>query len=238
MIYEIDGVAYRAGKRLWTPADEDRLRALYPHQPTAAVAAALGRSCPSTYNRARQLGLTKSDAFWASPASGRTNGRQGIGTRFVKGQAPANKGLRRPGWGPGRMKETQFRPGTRQGAAAENWRPIGTTAVDAEGYWRIKVREAAPGEPHGFGNTQAWPLLHRHRWAEAHGPIPPGHAVVFRDGDRTNCALENLELVSRQELMRRNSVHRLPAPLVQTIQLLGAVKRQIRRRERHATHDR
>jgi hypothetical protein len=136
------------------------------------------------------------------------------------------------------MKATQFKKGARSGVAVTNWRPIGTIALDAEGYSRIKVREALPGEPHGFGNTKAWPLLNRHLWATAHGPIPAGHAVVFKDGNRANCVLENLELVSQRDLMRRNSMHNLPKPLAQAIQLLGALKRQIRRRDHvQAQHD-
>lgn len=41
---------------------------------------------------------------------------------------------------------------------------------------------------------------------------------------------ENLELVTRADVLRRNSVHNLPKELATTIQLLGALKRQIRRR--------
>ena len=46
----------------------------------------------------------------------------------------------------------------------------------------------------------------------------------------------NDELITRAELCRRNSIHNLPAPLKQTIQLLGALKRQIRKRD-HAGND-
>lgn len=71
------------------------------------------------------------------------------------------------------------------------------------------------------------------------GARPPGHSVVFKDGNKANCAIENLELLTRADLMRRNTVHHLPTPLVQTIQLLGALTRQIRKRETHGstTHD-
>lgn len=239
MIYEIDGVRYRAGRRLWTTADDAVLRARYPHESTAALAPALGRSLRAVYARAKTLGLVKSAAYLASPAACRLRRGDGTGaaTRFKPGQVPANKGLRRPGWGPGRMKATQFKPGERRGVAAKLWRPIGTIALDTDGYQRIKVREARPGEAHGFGNMQVWPLLNRHLWTEAHGPIPPGHAVVFKDGNPAHCVLDNLELVTMQELLRRNSVHRLPAPLKATIHLLGAVKRQIRRHDPHAAHD-
>ncbi|MGE3840086.1 MAG: HNH endonuclease signature motif containing protein [Vicinamibacterales bacterium] len=218
-------------RRFWT-ADEDRiLRERFPHEPTKTVAAALGRAYGGTHQRAGALGLRKSAVYLASPCAGRLGHGQGGATRFPKGHVPANKGLRRPGWGPGRMKSTQFKPGCRQGVAAKNWMPIGTINV-IDGYLRIKVREALPGEAYGSGNTKAWPLMQRYVWEQAHGPVPENHVVVFKDGNTRNCDLSNLECLSRQELMQRNSIHRLPPALKQTVQLLGRVNRQIRKRER------
>src|SRR6185312_10334383 len=108
-------------------------------------------------------GLRKSAEYLASPNAYRFRRGGGCGKeyRFKKGQVPPNKGLRRPGWGPGRMKETQFKRGERRGVAAENYCPLGTIKTDPEGYQRIKVRDAAPGEHTGFGNVNVWPLLHR-----------------------------------------------------------------------------
>jgi hypothetical protein len=224
-------------RRFWTTAEEALLRAQYPNTPTKNLARQLRRPLSSVYQHAASLGLTKSAAYLASPAAGRTNGRQGIGTRFPPGHVPANKGLRRPGWGPGRMKSTQFQPGVRLGVAAKNWRPVGTILTDTEGHQRIKVREAHPGEAYGFGNVRVWPLLQRHVWEQANGPIPSGHAICFKDGDKARCAIQNLECISRLELMRRNSVHRYPKALSHTIQVLGALKRQLRKRTNHAQHD-
>jgi hypothetical protein len=234
-------VRYRAGKRLWEPEDDAILRARYPHEQTALVAAALCRSVRALYVRARQLELTKTDIYLASPAACRLRreaSAASIATRFKPGQVPINKGVRRPGWAPGRMKSTQFKSGERRGAASRNWMPVGSIRVDYEGYQRIKVREWEPGEATGFGNTRIWPLLQRHTWEQVHGPIPPGHAVVFKDGNRQHCAIENLELISRADLMKRNTIHNLPQPLVQTIQLLGALNRQIRKRRRDGEDDR
>lgn len=221
---------FRAGKRLWTAEEDATLRQRYPYEQTEVIARALGRTLPATYNRALSMGLRKSAAYLASPAACRTNGRQGMGTRFERGHVPANKGLRRPGWSPGRMKSTQFKKGERRGVAARNWRAIGTILTDTEGYQRIKVREARSGEAYGFGNVRVWPLLQRHVWTQAHGVIPLGHTVCFKNGDKTDCALANLELVSRSDLMKRNTVHNYPKPLAETIQLLGALTRKIRRR--------
>ena len=38
------------------------------------------------------------------------------------------------------------------------------------------------------------PYLHRRIWVEAHGQIPPRHEVVFINGDKLDCRLENLKL--------------------------------------------
>jgi hypothetical protein len=150
---------------------------------------------------------------------------------FPKGHVPANKGVRRPGWFAGRMRETQFRKGQRSGIAAKNWKPIGTILPDGEGYLRIKVREAVCGkEATGFGNSKVWPMYNRYVWEQHHGPIPPQHLVVFKDRDRANCSIENLELISMAENARRNSMWtNLPRALALTIQLNGALKRRLRR---------
>lgn len=235
------GDRFRAGKRVWSRADDRLLVARYPHERTSSIARDMRRSAPAVYNRARILGLSKSAEYLASPDACRLRRGDNVGAafRFKKGLVPFNKGLRRPGWARGRMKETWFKKGERRGVAARNWRPVGTILTDADGYLRIKVREAKPGEAYGFGNCGVWPLLHRHVWERTHGPIPPGHAVVFKNGIKTDVRLDNLELLTRRQLMARNSVHNLPKPLASTIQLLGALNRQIRKRTKaHEEQDR
>ena len=233
--------SFRAGKRLWNAADDALLAARYPHEPTAELARKLRRTVTAVYRRAWQRRLVKSPEYLESPAACRLRRGDNIGaaSRFQRGHVPANKGLRRPGWGPGRMKETQFKKGARVGVAARNWRPVGTILADSEGYLRIKLREARPGEAYGFGNPRVWPFLHRHVWEQARGPIPPGHVVVLTNGNKADVRLENLQLITRRELMARNTVHNLPKPLAETIQLLGALTRQIRRKTRsHEEQDR
>lgn len=213
-------------RRKWTAEEDATLRRLYPDVKSEDVARQLGRNLPGVYQRAYSLGLRKSAAFFALPTSGRTNGRQGIGTRFVKGQVPPNKGLRRPGWGPGRMKETQFKKGHgRSGVAVALYQPIGTERVSKDGYRERKVND-------GWPLQRRWRAVHLVLWEEAHGPLPKGHAIAFLNGDKADIRLDNLECIPRAELMRRNTVHNYPKPLAETIQLLGALKRKIRNRER------
>lgn len=201
--------------------------------PTNTLAAMLGRHPTSVSNKAYSLGMKKSAAYLSSAAACRLQGGHGAGvaTRFRKGQVPANKGLRRPGWAPGRMRESQFKPGTRKGRANHIYKPIGTERLSKDGILQRKVHDGLPMQ-------SRWQSVHSIVWCEHQGPIPAGHVVVFRDGNRKHIAIENLECIPRQVLMSRNTVHNLPAPLPELIQLRGAIKAQITRKERkHENQD-
>lgn len=191
----------------------------YAEMESKPLAAMLGRSPKTIAQVARKYGVYKSAAFIATHKCG----------RFDRGDQPWNKGKKLPNWTRGRMAETQFKKGSRTGAAALNWRPVGTIREDPEGYMRIKIREWKSGDRFGFGNPEIWPFLHRHNWVKEKGPIPAGHVVVLRDGDKKNCAVGNLELITRSALMARNTIHNLPGPLKNLIQLNGILKRKIRR---------
>lgn len=213
-------------RRRFSPEEDALLRTRYPHERTEALARELGRSLAAVYQRALRLGLSKSPTYLASPAACRLRRGVGIGAahRYRPGHVPANKGLRRPGWAPGRMAETQFKPGIRRGVAVRLYKPIGTERISKDGYLQRKVNDDLPLQ-------RRWRAVHVLLWEAAHGPLPSGHAVTFINGNKLDIRLENLRLVSRRELMARNTVHNLPQPLKETVQLLGAVRRQIRRRE-------
>lgn len=212
---------------MWTAAEDVLLSRLYADTPTAAIAERLVRSIGSTYQRAIHLGLKKSATYLAGPHASRLRRGDDTGAafRFRTGHVPANKGLRRPGYGPGRMKETQFKKGN-----PARWMPVGSRRL-VDGYVYIKLADVRYTTW-----TRNWYPEHVIDWEIAHRrPLPCGHALRFRNGDRTDIRADNVELVPRAELMRRNSVHNLPAPLPQTIQLLGALRRQIRRRSHAAS---
>lgn len=48
--------------------------------------------------------------------------------------------------------------------------------------------------------------LHRYKWEKLRGKIPPGKKLHFIDGDRTNCRISNLVLLTKSELARRVSI--------------------------------
>lgn len=229
-------------RRPWTPDEHAMMRRRYPHEPTVAIAAALGRSVAQVYQCADRLGLSKTDAYLASPHACRLRRGDNVGAafRFTKGQVPPNKGLRRPGYsvGRGRMQETQFKAGALSGRAKQLLKPIGAERISKDGYLERKIRDDIPA---GVSRREAnrlrqrrWRAVHLIVWEEANGPLPKGFAVCFKNGDKRDIRLDNLELVKRADLMHRNTIHNLPPELKKTVQLLGRVTRQIRKRERHA----
>jgi hypothetical protein len=116
------------------------------------------------------------------------------------------------------MAETQFKPGVRP----HTWKPIGSRRLTKDGYLQRKISDT--GYP-----PRDWVGEHILLWAKAHGPIPKGHALIFKDRNKSNICLDNLELITRRELMRRNTIHNYPPELVDVIRLGAALKRQLRR---------
>lgn len=205
-------------RRLWTAAEEAKLRKLYPDTPTCDLARLFICPLDKVYSKAKRLGLSKSAEFMASPHACRLRRGDNVGAayRYPKGHVPANKGTRRPGWHAGRMRETQFKPGQK----SHTWLPIGSERWSSDGYLRRKMTDT------GY-QPRDWVAVHVLLWVAHHGPVPPGHAVIFKDGNKEHIALDNLELASRADLMRRNTIHRYPPALKQVIRLAGKLNRTI-----------
>lgn len=212
-------------RRPWPECDLTILRERYADTPTAELGKLFGRPTHQVYHKAYRLGLEKSEVYLNSPASGRLDGVRGGSSRFVKGQESWNKGKKLPGHG---NPETFFKPGQLNGRAALIAVPVGSHRVNADGYLDRKIgNESGP-------QHRRWKAVHRLVWEAAHGPIPPGHAVAFLPGrhstDPALITLDALELVTQQELMRRNTVHRYGPEIAGLVQLRGAITRQINKR--------
>lgn len=214
-------------RRLWTEQELAVVRELYPHQPTAEIAARLGRgrTVDKVHAIANKLGVHKTAEFLAEFCRIRPGQKIGAAYRFPKGHVPANKGTRRPGYGPGRMKETQFKKGQFPANHDRDFYVLGALRVNADGYIDMRVSF----EPGALG----WKALHTILWEDANGPVPPGHALYFKDRDKLNVELPNLELITRADLCRRNSIHTLPPKLKSAIYALGALHRRIHREEQN-----
>lgn len=206
-------------RKPWTAADNRIMRREYPNTPTAKLARKLRRTATTVYQHAAVLGLRKSAAYLASPAAGRLDGKRGAACRFPKGNRPWNAGKK--GWqAGGRSKLTRFK----KGQMPHNWHPVGHERLTKDGILQRKVKDTGytPGD---------YKAVHAIVYEQHFGKIPKGHVVVFRDHDRRNFDPANLELVTRAELMRRNTMHRYPKEIARLIQLRGALNRQINKRE-------
>lgn len=212
-------------RQVWTEQQTEALVELYPHIPTDWIAQAMGRPIKSVYTKARALGLKKTEAFLASELAGRiqTGSNIGVDGRFQKGLTPWNKGTSYVAGG--RSAETRFKPGVRQGVAVKLYKPIGSERLSKDGYLERKINDNMPPQ-------KRWRAVHLIEWEAINGPLPAGHAIAFKDGDKTNRAPDNLELITRAELMRRNTYHRYPKEIARVVQLRGAITRQINKRER------
>lgn len=222
-------------RRSWSEADLQLLRREYPDATMARLVELLGRDKFRIYAMANSLGLHKSAAFHAdAKRSGRFDKlcRAGENFRFPKGHVPANKGTRRPGYSPGRMASTQFKKGQKP----HTYRfKVGDTRINTDGYIDRKIREDLVG-------AKNWRALHRILWEEKHGPVRRGHVVIFKDGNKLNCVLNNLELITLADNLRRNSIwKRIPKELASVVMLRAKIQRQINKRDPRAkveTHER
>lgn len=201
-------------RRIWHEEDIQDLKKMYPDHSTAEVADFLCRTLPSTYNMAAKLELKKSEQFLLSSLSGRLTGQQGNNSRFSSGHIPWNKGKSMEVVG--RMAETQFK--------------LGNLPHNTKEDGHISIRKDNNGRIYKFIRVakSKWVHLHRHIWTQAHGEIPRGKIVAFKDQNPMNCCLENLELITRSENMKRNTIHRYPEELKDLIRVRSKLKKTIR----------
>lgn len=109
----------------------------------------------------------------------------GRGGHFKKGSIPWNKGTK----GLTKANKTSFK----KGIIHFNYKQVGEERIDKYGYVQIKVAE-----------PNKWDLKHRVIYEKHYGEIPKNHAVIFADGDKSNLDIDNLLLVSRQQLLVLN----------------------------------
>ena len=207
------------------------MRAEYPVTRSTVLAESMGRSLLAIYRMAGKLGLTKEPGYM-SDVNGPILRVVGAAHRFKPGQKAWNHG--KPGSTGLHPKSvrSQFKAGTVNGRAAEIVQPVGSLRITKDGLLQRKI-----GTQSGPSNLR-WRSVHELVWIAAHGPVPAGNIVVFRPGQRTTVeaeiTLERLELVSRAELLRRNSVHRHGPEVARLSQLKAAIQRHINRRTRAA----
>lgn len=146
----------------------------------------------------------------------------GLTGRYEKGHISHNKG-----------RKGYYAPGCEKGwfkKGEQPWdtMPVGTVVTKSDGYLWKKIDDK-PGVW-----TQNWRQLHLLLWEESHGAVPEGHRVIFKDGNRQNCVLENLALISLAEnavmnkkgLRFNNADHTETAILITRVRLTASKRRK------------
>lgn len=133
----------------------------------------------------------------------------GLTGRFEKGHIPQNKGKK--GQCASGCEKTWFAPGH----TPVNHRPIGSERISKDGYVEVKVAE-----------PNKWRLKHRVVWEEAHGTVPNGKIIVFKDGDKTNTEIDNLMLLSRGQhaVMNHTGLYKYSGDLKDTAVMIVDIK--------------
>jgi len=208
-----------------TEEDLQIIRQEYPTTGCRALADRIGAAHSTIYQLAARMGIKK-DLEWI-----RENSRQNFGpdhpgrrTMFKTGQEPANKGKKITEYmteeAIQKLQQTTFKPGH----TPHNHQPVGTEIVVEDGYVKVKVAE-----------PKQWKWKHRMVWEAHNGNIPTGHIIQFKDGNRQNCDINNLYLISRQvQLKEQNSMYaRYPEEVVANIKALGSLTRSINKSKRN-----
>ncbi|MDP1530284.1 MAG: HNH endonuclease [Rhodoferax sp.] len=205
-------------KVFWTDAEREIVRQLYPDTKNSEIVKVLGRHTEkSIWGIAKKLGVKKSPEY-LRVMGGYLDGKRGSQKRFEPGHVPWIKGKKLPG----RTSSTSFVKGQRP----PNWKPMGSHRVNGEGYLERKVRE-------GNNGGLNWEAVHRLVWKAANGAIPRNHVVVFKEARFTNVleqiTLDAIELVSRKQLMSKNTIWVKNPELAALYQLKGQITRQVNR---------
>ncbi len=209
------------GRTTFTSEEDKRIRKEYLTTPIKKLAAEMGRAATGINGRLKAMGLT-------IPAE-IINQRKLAGS-FKMGLNPFNKGKKQHEFlskeALERVRQTQFK----KGQVPHNWahykdgeivthRDMGKKGGNKLYKWiRVTLRD--------------WRMLHVYNWEKHNGPVPAGYIVVFKNGDTMNCEVNNLELITRAENMRRNSIHNYPEEIQKTIRTISKINKKIKQHEK------
>ncbi len=193
--------------KMLSSEEQKELLEKFPNCSDKELAALYGLKESTVTTFANKHGVRKSEEYKTITNCG----------RFTNGHVPANKGTKMPKEVYDKVKATMYKKGN----VPANLNSMGHIRLSKDGYLYIKTKE---------GKAQRnYELLHRHVWEKHNGAIPEGYNVQFKDGNRKNCNIDNLYLISRAEQMRNeNSLHvKYPKKIAELIQIKGAINRQI-----------
>ncbi len=212
----------------FTVEEIEHVKANYANNSSAKIAKEIGRTTRSIYSLANKFKLKKSEAFLNSELSGRLKSGSTIGlaTKFKKGNVPPNKGKKMEDFMTpelaAKFRSNMFKKGQAPHNSYPDWKEtIHTDSATGRQYIKIKV----PG-------IKKLVFKHYFLYNQKFGNLPEGFIVTFKDGNSLNCVIENLEAISMQSNMIRNSINRFPEELKSVIRLLSKLNKKTQQHEK------
>ena len=183
--------------------------------PLKRIAANLGRSYTFVSGRMKKMNISVPKEL------SEERKRKGM---YRKGQTAFNKGKKQSEWMSSEAIERTSKSRFKKGQLPHNTRQdfaISKRHDEGRYYYYIRL---------GLSN---WVLLHRYIWELHNGKIPKGVNIQFKDGDSTNCRIENLFSVSREHQVRVNKKggSKLPFEIQETQILISKINHKIKQYE-------
>lgn len=200
----------------WTSEERQVLELHYPSTPMPQMLAFLpGKTQSAIYGQANIMGLKRSEEWLKSKECGRIyKGIAPNGTRhkFEKGHKTWNAGTK----GLTSRNRTTFKKGN----IPPQLHPDGDGAITIRNHKGTKYKyiRVSKGK---------WKELHRYLWEQANGEIPKTHIVIFKDGNTMNCELGNLQMITMEDNMKRNTMHNYPQELKELIHIKIGFSRRL-----------
>lgn len=202
--------------KFWTAEQDQLLVELYSNTSNKELGELLNRSTISVSERGHKLGLRKSDDLLRKNGLKVSKNPASIAARFKKGDVPVNAGKKMADYmcpsAIEKTKATRFKKGDKP----HNTKYNGYERISVYGYTEVRVSE------------RKFVQKHRLIWEQHNGQIPAGTNIQFRDGNRQNCAIENLYAITRSDQLRENSIMNYPPEARKTIRLIGKINKLIK----------
>lgn len=183
------GVKNKGPRHIWSEEEKQHLAEITPGRGYKEIQSMMSCKFGFDYTRHQIKGAITRNKL--------NTGRTG---RFEKGRATWNKGTK----GLTKANVTSFKKGQKP----HNYKPLGSERITKDGYCEIKVSDTG----------RRWRPKHVLIYEKHHGKVPKGSVVIFLDGDKRNFDIDNLHLVTRNQLamLNKNSLIQKDAELTKT----------------------
>lgn len=218
------GLKKETQKFTWTDDKIETLKKEYPFKSAEKVAVILGCSTRTAWNKAFDLQIKKDRSYYIE--AGKRLEKAGEPHRIQKGYVPKSKGKKVEEWMTDEQltnfEKRKFKKGQTPHNALEDFeiRKHNSKSRNQQ-YLFIKLP-----------NKNKMVLYHKYLWELNNGKVPKGKCLIFKDGNTENCDLSNIECITIEENMKRNSIHNYPMEIKDLIRTNARLTNKLKEYEK------